>query len=256
MNLTRVQENIYQYEFLEGSHNPILGINITVIIEGNKALIIDTGFEWHAKKVKEDLENKNIYVEKVILSHFHPDHISGSSIFKDSVFIGSKVYKNNLNMAMKWLPDNEFIEPNIYAEELSNFITADNKFRFINTPGHSKCSISTIINEKVIHIGDLLMDTVDGKTIVPYISYDGDIQEHINSLVKILYGDYQIILLAHGHYLSDKKEIEKKIKDRIYYLNKLQEFGNTRPFEDYLQFNHHNYVGENFHKNNIRQLSR
>ena len=65
-----------------------MGYNIFVLVAEKKALIIDTAYPTHAKQVKDDLEKNGIKPEKVIISHFHPDHAGGSSVFGECEIIG------------------------------------------------------------------------------------------------------------------------------------------------------------------------
>jgi len=90
MKKTSIKENILFYQFDNNSEKTNFNINITAVVDGNKALLIDTGYEEQAKLVKEDLMKDNISVEIVVLSHYHPDHVNGCKVFKGCSFIGSK----------------------------------------------------------------------------------------------------------------------------------------------------------------------
>jgi len=256
MEITKIKENIYQYEFKEGTHNPIFGLNIFVIVNGNKALIIDTGYEEHAQKVKNNLDRKGIKVEVVILSHFHPDHISGSTLFRDSLFVGSKNYKINFNKSKKWLPGKEFIEPKLFAEDQNSLKFGAHKLDFIYTPGHSICSISTIIDDEILHVGDLVMETIDGKTVLPYLSFDGSFDEHIESLQMIIKSDYKIFLLSHGTIVNDKIKMNTMVEDRIYYLKSVKNSNGKLPLEECLKYDLDRYESIKFHQNNLKLLNK
>jgi len=83
-NKTIISEGIEQFHFYD-DHNPKMEVNITALISGENALLIDTGYKKHAEEILEELEKRGIKVTDVVLSHYHPDHAAGASdlILKD-----------------------------------------------------------------------------------------------------------------------------------------------------------------------------
>lgn len=249
-----IKENIFLYEFNDNNIKTDFNINITAIVDGNRALIIDTGYEEQARLVKKDLMDNGISVELVVLSHYHPDHISGCKVFKGCSFIGSKLYKYNLERCKVWFPDEEFIEPNILMGEKGGLKFGTHDLSFIHTPGHCKCSISTVIDYEIIHVGDLIMKSHNGKDMIPYISDDGNFKEHIESLNMVAELEYNIVIPSHGEVLYDKKKIKDTIFDRIYYLKKVDQSKGKLALEDCLRQSIENYESLRYHSINIKQL--
>lgn len=254
MNITKVNDYIYQYQFLEGEGNSLEALNITVIVDDKSALIIDTAYSKFAKKVKDDLANKEITPEIVVISHYHPDHIDGTKEFKGCQFIGSKFYKYNLENCEMWFPDSQYIKPNVLIEDDETIEFANHKLKFIHTPGHSKCSITIIINDEIMYVGDLAMKNEDGKVTIPYVCQDGTFEEHIDSLQRILNLDCNIMLVGHGDYIEGKDEIKNTIEDRMYYLEKVKESKGKLRLEDCLKYDISKYCFLDLHDRNIQHF--
>lgn len=253
MKKSKIKEGIFQYEFVEDKNNPKYVVNITTIIDNRQALIIDTAYSSHAREVKKDLENSGITPVKVILSHFHQDHISGSKEFKGCDFIGSKLYKANFDNCKEWCPGEEFIEPNILVvhNDILNF--GNHTIKFLYTLGHCKCSITLIIDDEIMHVGDLIMRTSNGKAILPYICKDGSFKEHIESLETLLNLNCKTMLFSHGYYVT-REEIRDLIEDRLHYLRKVKDSNGILSLQECLKNDISDYASLNFHEQNIKQL--
>jgi len=125
---------------------------------------------------------------------------------------------------------------------------------FMYTPGHCKCSISTVIDNEIIHVGDLIMKSKNGKDMLLYISDDGDFREHIESLHMISKLDFNKIIPSHGDIMTDSQRIKEAIFDRIYYLTKVNESKGELELKDCLKKDINNYESLKYHKYNIEQL--
>lgn len=253
MKIIEINNSVYQYEFLEGNHTTVFGVNITVVVDNNRALLIDTGYEVHAMQVKEDLEKKGITIDTVVFSHFHPDHISGSVLFKGCNILGSRNYHDNFARSKIWVPDNEFLKPDILINDNQTMTYGTHQLVFIETPGHSKCSVSIIIDHDLIYVGDLIMKSTNGKAVLPYIADDGSFEEHIASLEKLMDSQYKALLLAHGNYISKDKIIDE-VDDRVYYLKRVKETKGELSIKEYLKNHESEYEGLKFHYINLRKF--
>lgn len=254
MRKIKLRDHIYQYEFMESADSPSYVVNITVITEGNKALIIDTAYSEHAKELREELNREGIIPEYVVLSHFHPDHVGGCAEFKDCTFIGSKYYKGNLEKCTADMPHLQAIAPSILVD--NNYIMqfGSHSIVFIHTPGHSKCSITTLIDNDVLHVGDLIMKTKYGKTILPSISEDGSFDEHILSIEKVLNLKHNIMAFSHGDYASGQANVKMQAEDRLFYLKKVRESRGRLGIEEYLKNHITRYDALKIHEKNLDML--
>jgi glyoxylase-like metal-dependent hydrolase (beta-lactamase superfamily II) len=81
MNKVPVTNDVSLYTFT--NHDAKHSDTITVIVHDNQALLIDTAYPEYAQRVKEEMQQQGIKPEIVVLSHYHPDHVSGCSAFPE-----------------------------------------------------------------------------------------------------------------------------------------------------------------------------
>ncbi len=215
MIISKLEDNFYLFTFPPRKDNKF-GYNIYAMINGDQALIVDTGFRNHIKAVEEELRNKDIEIKKVIISHFHLDHILGLKEIKPEEIIGSDDYEKTLDIYVDSDKHHLFTPDTKIDKEISvkfgNFNLEIQKF-----PGHAQCSLLININNKYIHIGDELMYTNQGADLLPFVG-KSVIKRHIHSLEKLKsYTDF-IFLPSHGIIVKDKEKIEKDINNRLCYL--------------------------------------
>ena len=119
--------------------------------KGREALIIDPVIE-HTKQYIKILKNLELKLVKVIDTHIHADHISGlNELNKETEcarIMGEKSESEVIDIRVK---DNEKIK--IENIELTT----------IYTPGHTKCSYSYLMNDRVF-TGDTLLINGSGRT--------------------------------------------------------------------------------------------
>ena len=119
--------------------------------KGREALIIDPVLE-HTKKYIKILKDLELRLVKVIDTHIHADHISGlNELNKETEcarIMGEKSESEVIDIRVK---DNEKIK--IENIELTT----------IYTPGHTECSYSYLMNDRVF-TGDTLLINGSGRT--------------------------------------------------------------------------------------------
>ncbi len=177
--------------------------------KGREALIIDPVIE-HTDKYIKVLENLELKLVKVIDTHIHADHITGLNELnkrtKCTRVMGEKSKSEVIDLKIK---DNERI--NIEKIEL----------RTIYTPGHTDCSYSYFMNDRVF-TGDTLLINGTGRTDFQngssYDAYDS----LFNKLLKL--PEKTLVYPAHDY--NGKKnstiEIEKNNNPRLQVNSKEQ----------------------------------
>ena len=131
--------------------------------KGREALIIDPVIE-HTNEYIKVLENLKLKLVKVIDTHIHADHVSGLNELNKRTnckrIMGEKSKSEVIDIKIK---DGEKIE-------IENI-----KLEAIYTPGHTDCSYSYLMNDRVF-TGDTLLINGTGRTDFqsgsPYDAYD------------------------------------------------------------------------------------
>ena len=170
--------------------------------KGREALIIDPVVENTHDYIKV-LNNLDLKLVKVIDTHIHADHISGlnelSKRTKCSKVMGEKSSSEIVDIRVK---DNEKIK--IENIELVS----------IYTPGHTDCSYSFLMNDKVF-TGDALLINSTGRTDFQ----NGNSYEAYNSLFNKLLKLPETTLVYPAHDYNGKKnstiENEKRNNPRL-----------------------------------------
>ena len=170
--------------------------------KGREALIIDPVIESTDKYIKI-LKNLDLKLVKVIDTHIHADHISGlnelSKKTKCSKIMGEKSGSEVLDIRVK---DNEKIK--IENIELISMYT----------PGHTDCSYSFLMNDRVF-TGDTLLINGTGRTDFQNGNSHDAYDSLFNKLLKL--PDKTLVYPAHDY--NDKKystiENEKNNNPRL-----------------------------------------
>jgi glyoxylase-like metal-dependent hydrolase (beta-lactamase superfamily II) len=136
---------------------------------GREALIIDPVIE-HTEIYTKELKDLDLKLVKVIDTHIHADHITGLNEL-------SKIY--NCSKIMGEQSKSEVIDIRVKNEDK---ITIENiELNVIYTPGHTDCSYSFLMNDRVF-TGDTLLINGTGRTDFQ----NGDAKEQYNSIFNKL----------------------------------------------------------------------
>lgn len=170
--------------------------------EGREALIIDPVIEY-SDEYSTILNNLNLKLVKVIDTHIHADHISGLNELNK---------RTNCIRVMGEKSKSEVIDLKIKDSE--KIKVEDVELQAIYTPGHTDCSYSFLMNDRVF-TGDTLLINGSGRTDFQngnaYDAYDSI----FNKLLKL--PEKTLVFPAHDY--SGKKfstiENEKNNNPRL-----------------------------------------
>ena len=252
MKKTTAAENIYLYSFTD--YDEKHSNTLTVLVDNNRALVIDPAYPEYAEKTREDLEQQGIKPEIVVLSHYHPDHVSGCSVFKDCQVYAGEYYNYNYENCHLWEPSFTYIRPTQMVRNNDTLNFGGFTLNFLHGPGHSKCSLITQITDKLFHVGDLIMICWDRKNSLPYIADGGSFKEHARSLRRIKELDPDAIVAPHGGLIDNKNRIHALVDDRLYYLEQPLNSRGALPLKECLKNDPSWYEHLAFHDTNIIQL--
>jgi glyoxylase-like metal-dependent hydrolase (beta-lactamase superfamily II) len=236
MNRIKIEQDFFLYQFPAVGENAY-GSNIYVLLDGDEAFMLDTGFEEQAEAVLADLLSRGCELKHVLASHFHGDHISGLLVLPVAEVYGSERAEETLAQYPPEVIAQLPVLSKVNEETILQFGRFTLTFRF--APGHSPCSLFTILNGKTIHVADTLIAANDDTLILPWAPFE-KARAHIRSLELLRELEPETLLLGHGNPVRGEA-IEEEIAIRKQYLQRvldgegkigLQEAtqGWTRPF--------------------------
>ncbi|MCF6096646.1 MBL fold metallo-hydrolase [Thermovorax subterraneus] len=188
-----------------------LSTNCYILIDdGRKGVIIDPGAE--PQNIIKEIEEQNLEIEWIILTHGHVDHIGAVKEVKD--FTGAKIAIHEKDAKMlvsskenlSFYGGHEVIQPPADKELKGGELikVGELTLEIIWTPGHTPGSIC-IKADKLLFTGDTLFAGSIGRTDFPGGSYE----EIINSIkTKLLILDEDMCVLP-GHGSESTLEVEK-----------------------------------------------
>lgn len=239
---------LYTFEPDPGRH---FGYNIIALIDGKRALLIDTGYERHAIQVLQDLHNQEVVIEEVVLSHFHNDHMFGLKVLSHVSVTGSSRYKITLDL---WTPPEEqrqFI-PKTFVEKTAEINFGKHHLLLTVFPGHSECTMLIQINKKYLHIADELMFSNDGEPLLPSVDFHSSVTRHLESLKKLQAYSHLTMIPAHGRVFRGKETIEREINNRLAYLQAIESSTRQLTYEEATEQCDCEFLHPEWHKNTYR----
>jgi glyoxylase-like metal-dependent hydrolase (beta-lactamase superfamily II) len=232
MNITHLYSNLYEAVFDCNGH--YIKQVIYFILEGSKALLIDTGYKSEAEELKSYFDERNIEAEKFIITHYHDDHFTGLKTFRQScqkpVIIGSEQFKKTLEKDYRddFLNDTE-IYPTVLSENLT-FTFGGHKIRFEEAKGHSHCSIHTILDEKYIHVADNIIFDTNNISSLPLPC--ASIKDHFETLSQLKKHSGKSFIGSHfDSGVNGQKDMLKEIEARIIYMQRILDYQGKVEYE-------------------------
>lgn len=168
---------------------PSFGFNSNIYVFVKKALF-DTGADSsYAQKILTHFKSYDINIEKIIITHTHPDHSGNSDIFQKAfnadVYVHESVVKKfKYGDKIHGLKDGEILK-----------IDEKNELEVIFTPGHTMADICLYNAEhKILFSGDCIFaDGNIGRTDFPGASH----AKLIESIEKLTHYDVEILCAGH-----------------------------------------------------------
>ena len=140
--------------------------------KGREALIIDPVIE-HTEEYIKVLEKLDLKLVKVIDTHIHADHITGLNELNK---------RTNCTRIMGEKSKSEVIDLRIKDSEKINVENIE--LKAIYTPGHTDCSYSYLMNDRVF-TGDTLLINATGRTDFQNGSSEDAYDSLFNKLLKL-----------------------------------------------------------------------
>lgn len=176
-----------------------LGVASYAIVSGAEALVYDTHISFdHARAIRSHLSGLGVRRIRVVLSHWHTDHVAGNAGFIDCPILSNTLTRNTLIEKRKVLaekdpPINPVVMPTETFEGETVLQVGDITVRLMQFNIHSADGTVLLLP----HLGVLLAgDTLEDS--VTYISEPNNTSRHIAELDRLATLDFVRILPNHG----------------------------------------------------------
>lgn len=229
MRKIQISEGIIRYSF-DPAPGHFFADSIYAVVSGEKALLIDAGYENEALQAMGDLMENGLKLEGIIISHFHDDHMRGLKALPCVPVYGSSRFKTTLDI---WTEkdEHEMFTPSILVKDTVSLEFGEHKISIIPSPGHSACTVLVKLNGAYLHIADELIFSPEQEPVLPVADPDC-LESHIESLNRLKDYSKYTFLPAHGLPFSGAEEIERQIDQRLAYLNAISNAGREISFEE------------------------
>jgi glyoxylase-like metal-dependent hydrolase (beta-lactamase superfamily II) len=176
-----------------------LGIASYTFVEGAEAIVYDTNMSLkHAKAIRDHIAGLGVTNIRVVLSHWHTDHIAGNEVFADCEIIAldltaEAMRKNREKLETNALPIKPVIMPTRTFGKRLDLMMGNRRLELHHFDIHSAdgCVI-WLPDEQILLAGDTLEDTVT------YVSEPENIATHIAELSRMATWPIRRILPNHG----------------------------------------------------------
>ncbi|MBA4797379.1 MAG: MBL fold metallo-hydrolase [Rhizobiales bacterium] len=176
-----------------------LGVASYAIVSGPEALVYDTHISFdHARAIRSHLAGLGVTRIRVVLSHWHTDHIAGNAGFIDCPILSNKLTRNTLiekrkELAEKDPPINPVVMPTETFEGERVLEVGAIQVKLMQFDIHSADGTVLLLPHLgVLLAGDTLEDTVT------YISEPEHTARHIAELDRLAALEFARILPNHG----------------------------------------------------------
>jgi glyoxylase-like metal-dependent hydrolase (beta-lactamase superfamily II) len=176
-----------------------LGCCSFAIVEGDEALVYDTQMSIpHARIIRRTLEEAGVRHMRLVLSHWHVDHIAGNEVFADCEIIANELTAQAMADNRTYLEENDppikpvIMPSTIFSRDLTLSV-GDTivECRHLDIHSHDG-NVLLLPQLGVLLAGDTLEDTVT------YVTQPDRLAIHLRELARMASWDFSRILPNHG----------------------------------------------------------
>lgn len=189
---------------------------------GDPAILIDPSpkNEAELKKLMNTIGNRK--VDKVFLTHHHPDHHEFAPTVARELIVPLVMSSNTHELILKQKGENYFGNCQVEFLEDGDLICQwhDHKVRAIATPGHASGQLTLVSDNNQIAIVNDLIQTVGTVVVAPPNGHMGD---YFKSLQKMIDRNDKFIFPSHGLPLGGVHKLQKTLEHRQQRENGIKE---------------------------------
>ena len=176
-----------------------LGIATYALVFAQEAIVYDTHMSLdHARAIRRHLESIGVSSIRVVLSHWHSDHVAGNEVFADCEIIALEatakaLEDNRLELETRGPPISPVVMPTrVFTERLA-FDFGHRSVELLHFDIHSADGcVLWLPDEGILLAGDTLEDTIT------YIAEPEHLKTHIRELARLAELPIKHILPDHG----------------------------------------------------------
>jgi len=200
LSWTKIADNVFTIL----GHNPspmcLEGTNTYILGTGKRRILIDAGEEnWisYQNILNDFMKENDVEIEKIIITHFHHDHIGGTDYLvplMKSKGVDVKVYKKagDNPLEIQFLEKTGIDIVDLNDDDIIEVEGA--KVKVIYSPGHSSDHICLLMEEqRLLFTGDLIIGTTSA-TVEDMIVYMTSLQK-----IRKIAEEAQVKTLCLGH---------------------------------------------------------
>lgn len=176
-----------------------LGICSYAIVEGSEALVYDTHISLqHAQIIRKTLQEMGVVSMRVVLSHWHDDHVAGNEIFQDCEIIAHKLTlkaltENKASLEGGHPPIKPLILPTRTYDDILELMVGSIPVEAHHVDIHSSDgTVLCLPDAGLLFAGDTLEDPIT------YVSEPNRLAYHLEDLKRIQAWMVRRILPNHG----------------------------------------------------------
>lgn len=205
-----------------------------VIFTGKEIILIDSGVKGSHEKIFEFIHSsgrKTDEIKYLVLSHSHPDHTGSAAFIKNETGCRVLAHRNektwieNIEIQNKIRPVPGFyslVDSSVKIDEFiehdqSIYFDDDFSIKFFHTPGHSRGSVSVLIDKNIIFTGDCVPLEKD----IPNYDNFKELKNSLSFLKQLKNTD--IMISSWSEPVSGNTEIISFIEKGEKYINEIDD---------------------------------
>ncbi|MGE6783319.1 MBL fold metallo-hydrolase [Ensifer adhaerens] len=176
-----------------------LGVASYAIVDGAQALVYDTHISLdHARAIRTHLESLGVSSIRVVLSHWHKDHVAGNAVFADCEIIAltltaQRLEDNRERIETATPPIEPLVMPNRLFDKTLALTVGRRRVELHHFAIHSADgNVIWLPEEKLLLAGDTLEDTTT------FMSEADQTETHVAELKRLRQWPIERILPSHG----------------------------------------------------------